>query len=171
LISRLPPFLHLSESIGEQRYFGDHGGISLDQRDQAPSFAFDKVLNNTFRLVDYYEQQLRAPGVAISTIKTPPQRLEESAAETARRAKEVVEPDLEGYARAMGGRPGLVQVTRAASQPAVAQMTELRALGYRRPRPQDPSGHTLALPRAARGSGSAFAVAIQERKIGKRLAS
>jgi predicted phage terminase large subunit-like protein len=79
-------------------------GAHDDQVD-AISSAFDKLLNNTFGLIDYYEQQLRAKGVDISTIKSPLQRLEESAAETARKAKEAVEIDLEGYARAMGIKP------------------------------------------------------------------
>jgi predicted phage terminase large subunit-like protein len=79
-------------------------GAHDDQVD-AISSAFDKLLNNTFGLIDYFEQQLRAKGVDVSAIKTPLQRLEESAAETARKAREAVEADLEGYARAMGIKP------------------------------------------------------------------
>jgi predicted phage terminase large subunit-like protein len=56
-------------------------------------------------IILHYEQQLRARGIDPATIKTPLQRLEEAAAETARKAKEAVEVDLEGYARAMRGRP------------------------------------------------------------------
>jgi predicted phage terminase large subunit-like protein len=79
-------------------------GAHDDQVD-AVSSAFDKLLNNTFGLIDYYEQQLRAKGIDPATIKTPLQRLEDAAAETARKASEAVEADLEGYARAMGIKP------------------------------------------------------------------
>jgi hypothetical protein len=79
-------------------------GAHDDQVD-AISSAFDKLLNNTFGMIDYYEQQLRQRGIDPATIKTPLQRLEESAAETARKAKEAVELDLEAMMRAMSGKP------------------------------------------------------------------
>jgi predicted phage terminase large subunit-like protein len=78
-------------------------GAHDDQVD-AISSAFDKLLNNTFGLIDYYEQQLRARGVDISTIETPLQRLDESAAETARKEKEATDADLEALMRAMTGK-------------------------------------------------------------------
>jgi hypothetical protein len=75
-------------------------GAHDDQVD-AISSAFDKLLNNSFGLLDYYEQQLRARGIDPSTIKTPLQRLEEEAAENRRKAKEATEIDLEAMMRAM----------------------------------------------------------------------
>jgi predicted phage terminase large subunit-like protein len=75
-------------------------GAHDDQVD-AISSAFDKLLNNTFGLIDYYEQQLRERGIDPSTIKTPMQRQEEAAAENQRKADLAMQADLEAMARGM----------------------------------------------------------------------
>ena len=78
-------------------------GAHDDQVD-AVSSAFDKLLNNTFGLLDYYEQQLRARGIDPATIKTPLQRQEEAAA-AARKAQQSIDDELAAMAQAMGLRP------------------------------------------------------------------
>ena len=52
-------------------------GAHDDQVD-AVSSAFDKLLNNTFGLIDYYEQDMRRRGIDPATIKTPIQIQEEA---------------------------------------------------------------------------------------------
>jgi predicted phage terminase large subunit-like protein len=66
-------------------------GAHDDQVD-AVSSAFDKLVNNTYGLIDYYEQQLRAKGVDTSTIQTSLQR-EEQAVEAARQVREKIEEE------------------------------------------------------------------------------
>jgi predicted phage terminase large subunit-like protein len=76
-------------------------GAHDDQVD-AVSAAFDKLLNNTFGMIDYYEQQLQRSGVDLATIKSPLQRLEDAAAEAKRRREEAGTAELEAMAAAMG---------------------------------------------------------------------
>jgi predicted phage terminase large subunit-like protein len=76
-------------------------GAHDDQVD-AVSSGFDKLLNNTYGLLDYYEQQLRARGIDPASIKTPLQQQEEAAAKAARKQQEQMEADLAAMAAAMG---------------------------------------------------------------------
>jgi predicted phage terminase large subunit-like protein len=76
-------------------------GAHDDQVD-AVSSAFDKLFNNTFGIIDYYEQQLRARGVDVTAIKSPLQRQEEAEAEAREKAAAAQKAELEAMAALMG---------------------------------------------------------------------
>jgi predicted phage terminase large subunit-like protein len=79
-------------------------GAHDDQVD-AVSSGFDKILNNTFGLLDYYEQQLRAAGKDPATIRTPLQQIEDSAAAAIKKAEMETESELAALAAVMAGKP------------------------------------------------------------------